>query len=559
MTQPALSRSQRLCQSLEAAFGGHRAIALTGHSSDLLVAENGALVPIPEYLALFSAARQAATVVVDRRYGAQALRPPGCDHAGSTVALPSSSVIDLLQQLRSSLTNHPGPTTVIVDWACLEIDADDGDLLRTLLELPADPAFSDAGHHLVLVFRTDPPPRQLTVMPGWAIIAVGLPDAAERRHVLGRTHQRCPVPLEPGLDIDAVAVTLGGSDSDGLLRTANEARNGKPLTTARIVEIKSTELERTSAGTLSVYRGPYPNGLAGMASLRLHVQQRQAARRPIGPLLLAGPPGIGKTFSAAWVAQTLGLPLVEFGQILGGIVGESERNFEAARAALEANGPAVVLLDEADMIGLGRRTTNLDAGVSDRLRAGTFKLLNDSARTGNTYLLCTNDPSRIDPAGLDRTRVIPCLHPTPQECVQIMALAAQREGWNLDTDAAAASMANSTELWTGRQLVRLLEDAACAAAAAGRPAYITGEDLQARIATGINLTDPGAAEYMALTALTLADNQEAFPWVAAAALGEHATLPAYLQPLVDQDRQLIMSRVHDRIHQLRQAGHGFHN
>ncbi|MDA8062050.1 MAG: ATP-binding protein [Actinomycetota bacterium] len=554
---PHPRRSARLWQDLEAARAARRTVLLTGQTSDVLVhPATSRLVRLPELLALFAAEHGGELVLVDSRQGCRTLSPPSAPCPQRPIARRPAPLRELLAALDGDLDGRAGAVTILADWACLELAGDDGALLRYLLEVPASPAAS-AGHQLVVVFRTGEPPAQLTGMPGFALVRVGLPDAEERRFVLSETDRRCPVPLEEGLDIDSVAINLGGIDSDGLLRCAHEARARAPLGAERISEIKAAEIERTSAGTLVVDRSMAPNGLAGMAGLRLYLESCRTARMPLGAILLAGVPGVGKTYSFRYLAQQLRLPAVVFGQLRAGIVGQSERNWQTARRCLEATAPAALLLDEVDLMGLGRRTTNLDSGVSDHLRTGILELANTCAESGISFVMATNNPAGMDPAGLDRCLVIPCLHPGLEESVQIMALAAEREGWSLDIDAARSVLAGRDRLNTGRHLVRLLRRAARHAASEGRAGRIDGADLHSADADSIPLTDQPAQEYMALSALALADSQESYPWVAAARLGETPEVPAYVRPFLDSDNNLDHAAMHVRINQLQASGHGF--
>jgi hypothetical protein len=494
------SRSSRLATAVGTARAGRRAVVLDGHPSDALVEpRHGKVVRLPEFLAVCAADQDAEVLLLDSRRGGRQITPPGMPAPTSPLSLQPASMLELLDAATRTLPHHDH-----------------------------------------------------------AVITVELPDATERQYVLGQSHDRSPIPLEPGLDVPGVATTLGGLDSDGLLRTAHEARAGKPLSMKRILELKAAEIERVAGRTLIVDRSPAPNGLAGMAGLRYYTESCRSAGVPLDPILLAGVPGVGKTFSFRWLAAQLGLPAVFFGELKGGIVGQTEANFERARRSLEANAPACLLLDEVDQSGLGKRGQNLDSGASDYLRAGILELTNVARELGITFVMATNNPAGMDPAALDRVVVVPCLHPSTNESVEIMLLAAEREGFQLDADAAREVLVSRAGLVTGRQLVRLLRRAARHAASSGHRERVEVDDLRAAAADGIDISDHAAQEYMALSALTLADSQECFPWVAAARLGEPAEVPPYLKPLLNPDGVLDMAAVHARVHQLRSAGHGFH-
>ncbi len=321
--------------------------------------------------------------------------------------------------------SHQSAVTLFVDFACLALENDDGELLRRTLELPHNTRLAAGGHQLILGFRTEVPPRQISATPGWTVLHVPLPDAAERAYVLAQAAESAPVPLEPDLNLkrtSGTAAKLGGVDSDGLLRLyrSEKQRPSYLLSSARVVEVKAAEISRMAGGTLIVDRTPPPNGIAGMAGLRLHVEDSLAAGTPLEAILLAGVPGVGKTHSFRWLAHRLGLPAVKSSvqDRPGGIVGESEQRWEQARSTLDANAPAVVFIDECDQIGLGSRTKNLDSGVSDRLRAGIFEVINDAVASG--VIVCIlGVPTILQlgsmSPGWTWLTVIPVLHPTVHE------------------------------------------------------------------------------------------------------------------------------------------------
>ncbi len=76
---------------------------------------------------------------------------------------------------------------------------------------------------------------------------------------------------------------------------------------------------------------------------------------PTCSLLLSGPPGVGKTMAATWIADRLGLPLrpIEPSEIVTSLLGDSARNLTTAlREAQQI--PCVLLLDEIDAFGKSR-------------------------------------------------------------------------------------------------------------------------------------------------------------------------------------------------------------
>ena len=69
-------------------------------------------------------------------------------------------------------------------------------------------------------------------------------------------------------------------------------------------------------------------------------------------LLFDGPPGVGKTAGAKWMAEQLGVPLyrVDIGGTKNKYVGQSEGNMLANLARLDGEAPAVALIDEVEKV-----------------------------------------------------------------------------------------------------------------------------------------------------------------------------------------------------------------
>lgn len=380
---------------------------------------------------------------------------------------------------------------------------------------------------------------------------VGLPDVAERRHIFGYCDQRPPIPRDPALALETMATNLGGLPADALLRLVTEARHHIPLDADRVAEVKAAEIRRLAGGTLVVESQTRPmSDLAGLANLRLYLAETAAAGTPPGVILLAGPPGTGKTRSWLAVAHHLALPAVRLGQLRSRYVGDSENNWATARRVLEATAPSCVLLDEADQAGLGHRTADLDSGVSARLRAELWDWLNSCDELGITVIATTNNPAGLDSASLDRVTVLPVLHPTPTEAAQIMAIEARRAGLTLDEDTHLVLVAHRG-LLTGRQVVRLLRRAARGAAMANHRGHVTAADLATALTDTLEAIDETRHELMTLSALLLADSRSAWPWVAAARLGEPVELPCYLTGLLGPHDDIDVDRLRARLEQLR--------
>lgn len=114
-------------------------------------------------------------------------------------------------------------------------------------------------------------------------------------------------------------------------------------------------------------------------------------------LLLSGAPGVGKTMTARWLAQSLSLPLVtlDLSSVVSSYLGSSGRNIKAVLDYAKS-GPCVLLLDEFDAIAK-RRDDDADIGELKRI---VNVVLVELDRWPDTSLLvaATNHPQLLDPA-----------------------------------------------------------------------------------------------------------------------------------------------------------------
>jgi hypothetical protein len=135
-------------------------------------------------------------------------------------------------------------------------------------------------------------------------------------------------------------------------------------------------------------------------------------------LILAGPPGTGKTIIAEALALESNLNMVKLRNVREGLVGQSERNLTRAFDVIKALSPILVFVDEIDQAfgnrGLGQSS---DGGTSERIFGQILEFLGNDRNRGNViWVTATNRPDVLDAALLRRfDRIIPCLLPTPEE------------------------------------------------------------------------------------------------------------------------------------------------
>lgn len=134
------------------------------------------------------------------------------------------------------------------------------------------------------------------------------------------------------------------------------------------------------------------------------IQERRQTERlasmglsPTRSAIFVGPPGVGKTLTARWLASQLGVPLyvLDLTAVMSSLLGRSGSNLRAA-LDFSKRGPCVLLLDEIDAIAK-RRSDDADIGELKRLVAVILQEVDEWPVT-SLLLAATNHAELIDPA-----------------------------------------------------------------------------------------------------------------------------------------------------------------
>ena len=118
---------------------------------------------------------------------------------------------------------------------------------------------------------------------------------------------------------------------------------------------------------------------------------------PTRSAIFVGPPGVGKTLTARWLASQLGVPLyvLDLTAVMSSLLGRSGTNLRAALDFAKRS-PCVLLLDEIDAIAK-RRSDDTDIGELKRLVTVILQEVDEWPATG-LLLAATNHAELIDPA-----------------------------------------------------------------------------------------------------------------------------------------------------------------
>lgn len=184
--------------------------------------------------------------------------------------------------------------------------------------------------------------------------------------------------------------------------------------------------------------------------------QTSRDRMPSG-VMLAGPPGTGKTWLVSALAHEAGVNVVKLnvGRLMGSYVGMSERNLEKALACIRSLAPTLVMIDEIEQ--QFQRGGQGDGGVERRIFGRILEEMSGSSGTQRgdvVWFAATNRVDNVDPA-LRRPgrfdRIVPILPPTPAERWAIL-LAKFPPGTHIESNEQAGQIAMASDAYTGADL-----------------------------------------------------------------------------------------------------------
>ncbi len=205
---------------------------------------------------------------------------------------------------------------------------------------------------------------------------------------------------------------------------------GEPIRGAKAVPIAQPRGELASLLTVG-YPKTRLTDMALAEGLRARLdrvltEQRERSRildhgfSPLRKLLLVGPPGTGKTMSAAALAGELGLPLfcIQLDGLITKYMGETAAKLRLVFDAIQST-RGVYLFDEFDALG-GERGSKNDVGEIRRVLNSFLQFL-EQDRSESLVLGATNHVALLDRALFRRfDSVLDYKLPTAEVAVQVM-------------------------------------------------------------------------------------------------------------------------------------------
>lgn len=190
----------------------------------------------------------------------------------------------------------------------------------------------------------------------------------------------------------------------------SETKSGKRAATVQpMANVSFSVLTRQMPGLISFVQTPSQRHLVLQnetnRSLALVVSEHQAVTKlaesglmPRRKLLFWGPPGCGKTATAQWLAQQLGLPcgVVRLASLITSYVGETGANIQKVLQIANQT-PMVLLIDEADAIAKSRDDGN-DVGELRRVVNTLLQGLDSFTASHSIVILASNHTHLFDSA-----------------------------------------------------------------------------------------------------------------------------------------------------------------
>lgn len=350
------------------------------------------------------------------------------------------------------------------------------------------------------------------------ILDFDLPSYHEQRDVYERTMAALPAAKRPkytGDDVDRILSAGAGMTSHEFETALSRATIANrtllpklPIDTIvnAVMDVKVEAVKRTEV--LEVLPVENMDNVGGLENLKDWVSKRRAcftqeARDfgvdPLKGILLAGPPGTGKSLISKAIAYALGLPLIKFdvSRVFASLVGQSEARVEQALKMAEAMAPCVLFLDEIDKALGGSHDGGGDSGVSKRVLGKILTWLQENDKPV-FVVFSANRVEQLPTELIRRGRldeIFSVSVPNASERRQVLEIHLRKrkqDASKIDLQAAV----DASENYVPAELEAAVKDAVIEAFGSGQP--VTGELIAAQLAQMTPLSVAFADQFAAM-------------------------------------------------------------
>jgi len=174
---------------------------------------------------------------------------------------------------------------------------------------------------------------------------------------------------------------------------------------SRVVSNLKSQIIKKS-GLLEIWEPDHISHVGGLSALKQYIRNRAKAFMPGNEhlpkprgILLAGPPGTGKSLCCKATSSILGWPLVrmDIGSLKNSLVGESEKRVRQATQVISSFGSCVLWIDELDKALSGVKSSGeTDGGTTSNVYGHLLNWLQENKSP--VFVMATaNDVSRLPP------------------------------------------------------------------------------------------------------------------------------------------------------------------
>lgn len=446
-------------------------------------------------------------------------------------ARQASAALTLLEQLLTAEKGR-GKVAVIVDLADLIVppfskataSPDSLNILAQLLSWSLSPLISKGNNPIFLLTArlADIHEDIRSSSSGWRAIAIEMPDLAARAAYLAWYREQRAIVYSDLDEAETARLTAGLNlrhIEDILLLSMKSGAVTRQLVKARKDQIITSEYSEVAEMI-----EPLPGGFTAIggvdhligwaqAELIAPIREGRPQDAPKG-VLLVGPPGTGKTFLTRALAAEVGYNAValNFSNILGGIVGESERKLARFFSFARSLAPVLIFVDEIDQSDVSRRGNGSGNPVAANLFNAMLQFLSDETLRGKVMVIfASNRPDLIDPALLRFGRmdaIVPILLPDGAARAGIIQAQARMQGTAI-SDEAVTVLAGATENYSAADLAAIVSKARKLAARGGQTAIATSQVRDALALIRPSTTQQ--AEWYTLQAVQACNDAELLP------------------------------------------------